>query len=187
MPGTFHAPYPDCYRCPVVPQKVHVEVSINDGTARKGVRPVAATSMELTANGQEKTALRFKLDAGAPKAPAAGADSVVIPRKFLEGWQDGVVPYRLLGRNIQVSENNVTAGELDMLLEEGKILNMQDQHGNPLRGKVTNVGDETVTMDFNHPMAGEDLYFSGEVVGVREATEEELDHGHVHGPGGHEH
>ena len=73
------------------------------------------------------------------------------------------------------------------LLEEGKILNMQDQHGNPLRGKVTSVGDENVTMDFNHPMAGEDLFFSGEVVGVREATAEELDHGHVHGPGGHQH
>jgi FKBP-type peptidyl-prolyl cis-trans isomerase SlyD len=42
-------------------------------------------------------------------------------------------------------------------------------------------------MDFNHPLAGEALSFSGVVIDVREATEEELDHGHVHGPGGHHH
>ena len=58
-----------CYRCLVVPQKVHVEVSINDGTARKGVRPVAMTSLDLTANGQEKTAFRFRLDAAGNVEP----------------------------------------------------------------------------------------------------------------------
>ncbi len=51
-----------CYRCPVVPQKVHIEVSINNSKSRKGTKRVAGTSLELTANGQEKTALRFKLD-----------------------------------------------------------------------------------------------------------------------------
>ncbi|HUE45663.1 MAG TPA: hypothetical protein VMO81_05350 [Aestuariivirgaceae bacterium] len=52
-----------CYRCPIVPQTVHVEVSINDGQSRKGTKPVATTSLNLTSNGQEKTALRFKLNA----------------------------------------------------------------------------------------------------------------------------
>ena len=52
-----------CYRCPIVPQTVHVEVSINDGQSRKGTKPVATTSLDLTSNGLEKTALRFKLDA----------------------------------------------------------------------------------------------------------------------------
>lgn len=51
-----------CYRCPVVPQKVDVEISINDGKAGKGSRLLATTSVLLTANGQERTALRFKLD-----------------------------------------------------------------------------------------------------------------------------
>lgn len=58
-----------CYRCPIVPQLVHVEVSINDGTSGKGTRPVASTSLELTANGQEKTAFRFKLDAAGKVEP----------------------------------------------------------------------------------------------------------------------
>jgi FKBP-type peptidyl-prolyl cis-trans isomerase SlyD len=42
-------------------------------------------------------------------------------------------------------------------------------------------------MDFNHPLAGTDLHFSVEVLDVREATSEELEHGHVHGEHGHQH
>ena len=42
-------------------------------------------------------------------------------------------------------------------------------------------------MDFNHPMAGKELNFTVTVADVRPATAEELEHGHVHGPGGHHH
>jgi FKBP-type peptidyl-prolyl cis-trans isomerase SlyD len=52
---------------------------------------------------------------------------------------------------------------------------------------VTNVGPDTVTVDGNHPLADQNLHFDVEVVDVREATAEELAHGHVHGPGGHHH
>jgi FKBP-type peptidyl-prolyl cis-trans isomerase SlyD len=61
---------------------------------------------------------------------------------------------------------------------------LRDKKGNPLQGKIVEVGDHFVKMDFNHPMAGQNLFFSGSVVGVREATKEELSHGHVHGAGG---
>jgi FKBP-type peptidyl-prolyl cis-trans isomerase SlyD len=52
---------------------------------------------------------------------------------------------------------------------------------------VTNVGLESITVDANHPLAGVELNFAVEVVEVRNATSEELSHGHVHGPGGHHH
>jgi len=52
---------------------------------------------------------------------------------------------------------------------------------------VTNIEDENVTLDLNHPLAGMTLHFDVEVVEVRDAAQEELDHGHVHGPGGHQH
>ena len=52
---------------------------------------------------------------------------------------------------------------------------------------VTAVEENQVTVDFNHKLAGETLHFSVEVVEVRAATEEELAHGHAHGPGGHHH
>lgn len=73
------------------------------------------------------------------------------------------------------------------ILQIGATLPMQDQDGNPMDGTVLEIGDETVKMDFNHPLAGESLGFSGTILAVREATQEELDHGHVHGEGGIEH
>jgi FKBP-type peptidyl-prolyl cis-trans isomerase SlyD len=52
---------------------------------------------------------------------------------------------------------------------------------------VTKVGLETITVDANHPLAGVELNFDVEVIEIRNATEDELAHGHVHGPGGHQH
>ncbi|CCH55017.1 peptidylprolyl isomerase FKBP-type [Fibrisoma limi BUZ 3] len=52
---------------------------------------------------------------------------------------------------------------------------------------VTQVGPDTVTVDGNHPLADQSLHFDVEVVEVRNATPEEIAHGHVHGPGGHHH
>ncbi|NJD08742.1 MAG: peptidylprolyl isomerase [Methylococcaceae bacterium] len=52
---------------------------------------------------------------------------------------------------------------------------------------VVEVDDETVVVDGNHPMAGQILNFDVEIAAVREASAEELDHGHVHGAGGHHH
>lgn len=73
------------------------------------------------------------------------------------------------------------------MLVEGKMIPMRDENGNPFQGKVLAVGIDKVKMDFNHPMAGKDLHFTGEILEVRNATEEELSHGHVHGAGGHHH
>ena len=52
---------------------------------------------------------------------------------------------------------------------------------------VMTVDDKQITVDGNHPLAGVPLNFDVTVVDVRDATDEELEHGHVHGPGGHEH
>lgn len=52
---------------------------------------------------------------------------------------------------------------------------------------ITKIDDDNITIDGNHPLAGEPLTFAVEVVAIRAATEEELDHGHVHGAGGHHH
>jgi FKBP-type peptidyl-prolyl cis-trans isomerase SlyD len=52
---------------------------------------------------------------------------------------------------------------------------------------VTKLTDTHVTLDGNHPLAGMDLTFDVELTGIRDATKEELEHGHVHGPGGHHH
>lgn len=53
--------------------------------------------------------------------------------------------------------------------------------------RVTIVEDENVTVDFNHALAGKSLTFNVEIVEMRDASEEEITHGHAHGPGGHHH
>lgn len=75
----------------------------------------------------------------------------------------------------------------DGLLEVGNVLPLQDQDGNRLQGMVAWVGLDKVKLDFNHPMAGVDLFFTGHVESLREADASELEHGHVHGAGGHHH
>ena len=57
----------------------------------------------------------------------------------------------------------------------------------PLVLTVTEVAGDKITVDGNHPLAGETLHFAVEVAEVRDATKEEMEHGHVHGPEGHEH
>ena len=71
-------------------------------------------------------------------------------------------------------------------LEVGMTLVAQMPHG-PAPFLVVELNEEIVTADFNHALAGKSLTFSVEIVELREATEEEIDHGHAHGPGGVEH
>lgn len=79
-------------------------------------------------------------------------------------------------------------GKIDEeMLQEGNFLPMSDNQGNHMQGKIVEIGTETVKMDFNHPLAGMVMHFDGKVADVREATKEEMDHGHVHGEGGHQH
>lgn len=81
---------------------------------------------------------------------------------------------------------NIFAGNED-LLKLGTMIPMRDNQGNMLRGKVIDVELSHVKMDFNHPMAGQNLHFTVKVLDIREATPEEIAHKHVHGPGGHHH
>ena len=67
----------------------------------------------------------------------------------------------------------------------GDVIPLQDNQGNQFRAGVTGVFDEHITVDLNHPMAGKNLIFAGKIITVREATADELAHGHAHGADGH--
>jgi FKBP-type peptidyl-prolyl cis-trans isomerase SlyD len=71
--------------------------------------------------------------------------------------------------------------------EIGSMLPLQDNHGNHFQGQVVSIAEDSVIVDLNHPMAGQELHFKGKIVNVRAATPEELSHGHAHGPDGHHH
>jgi len=74
----------------------------------------------------------------------------------------------------------------DMELEAGGIVSATDDEGDEVDFLVKEVRAKTVVVDFNHPLAGKTLHFEVTVREVREATAEELEHGHAHAPG-HEH
>lgn len=72
-------------------------------------------------------------------------------------------------------------------IQPGMQFHAQSPDGQMLVVTVVEMDDENVTVDGNHPLAGVNLNFDVKVIEVRDATQEELDHGHVHGAGGHEH
>lgn len=86
----------------------------------------------------------------------------------------------------RVQQVPVEAFEGVETLEPGMAFTAQTEHG-PVSIIVTEVDDTTATVDANHPLAGKALHFTVKVTDVRDASEEELDHGHVHGEGGHHH
>jgi FKBP-type peptidyl-prolyl cis-trans isomerase SlyD len=78
-------------------------------------------------------------------------------------------------------------GVLDTsICQVGNVVPMRNDQGQQFSGTITAVGEAEVTMDFNHPLAGKSLYFKGVVVALRQATAEELEHGHVHHAHGHD-
>lgn len=74
----------------------------------------------------------------------------------------------------------------DADLEIGERFMISDEEDAPVF-TIVEVDDDEVTIDGNHPMAGKDLFFEIEMVGIREATSEELAHGHAHGESGQPH
>lgn len=69
----------------------------------------------------------------------------------------------------------------DMELEQGMQVRLQDSNsGQVFEAFVEEIHPESVKLDFNHPLAGETLYFDVKIAGVREATDDELSHGHAH-------
>ena len=75
----------------------------------------------------------------------------------------------------------------DFQVEIGVPLQLEDEKGHTFPVWIQGVEGDDVVLDGNHPLAGDVLHFSVQVLGVRAATKEELSHGHVHGPGGHHH
>jgi FKBP-type peptidyl-prolyl cis-trans isomerase SlyD len=72
-------------------------------------------------------------------------------------------------------------------LQPGMALELHADDGETLLASVVAVDDKSVEVDANHPMAGKDLFFEVEIMDIRAASQEEITHGHVHGPGGHHH
>jgi len=102
--------------------------------------------------------------------------AVVVPAADGYGTRDEKLVQRVPKRALQ------GAGDI----KKGMQFQARTDEGMRLFTVAAVVGD-MVTLDGNHPLADQTLHFDIEIVSVREATPEELEHGHVHGAGGHHH
>lgn len=100
---------------------------------------------------------------------------------FGEYYDDNVVDFSV--EMFKIEDGKVPAG----FLEPGNPIPFTNDDGARIQGRVKEVIDDQVVIDFNHPLAGKKLKFEGKIISVREASQEEMEHGHVHGPGGHHH
>jgi FKBP-type peptidyl-prolyl cis-trans isomerase SlyD len=99
-----------------------------------------------------------------------------------------VAPEDAYGEFAEEALVNIPRGEFpaEIPLEVGVELQVQNELGEPMSAVISAVQDDSVQLDFNHPLAGKELHFDVTIVDLREATDEEKAHGHVH-DGGHNH
>lgn len=110
----------------------------------------------------------------AGKAVGDQVDTTVSPDEGYGERRDDLV--------FSVPRDRLPDGELEL----GMQFRAQSQDGQELVVNLIEIGDEEVTLDGNHPLAGQDLHFAVTIRDIREATEEEISHGHVH-DGSHHH
>ncbi|MCK6583402.1 MAG: peptidylprolyl isomerase [Anaerolineales bacterium] len=117
-----------------------------------------------------------------------GLESEMMGMKVGEGKDVVVAPADGYGEYDEEAFLDVPRGQFpkDMKMEEGLELTVRDNAGQARYARVESIEGETVRLNFNHPLAGDELHFNVKVVGLREPTDEELSHGHVH-EGGHHH
>ncbi len=152
-------------------------------TIQDGV--VVSMAYVLTVDGEEVS----RAGADDPLEYLHGAENIVPGlEEALEGKRVGeklrvtVPPENAYG---EYDEDDVDEFDLEEIpgaknLEPGMVVEVEDEDGYIYVGTVQEVGDDTVLVDFNPPLAGKTLTFDVEVLGLREANEDELEHGHPH-------
>jgi len=158
--------------------------------------------------GKDKVVLMhytLKNDAGEVIDSSDGADPLpflqghgnIIPglESALEGSKVGdkldvsIKPKDGYGERMQDAIQEIPSSALQDIdeVKVGMQLQSQDQDGNAFLVNVTKIEDDKITVDANHPLAGQTLHFSVSIESVRKAEAEELSHGHVHADGQHHH
>ncbi len=118
----------------------------------------------------------------------AGLEKDLEGKKIGEAFKSVVTPLEGYGELNSQLVTQVPKEELASIpdLKEGISIQAQSSNGVQIF-KIIKIEEDKVTLDGNHPLAGQTLYFDVNVKSIREATSEEISHGHVHGPGGHHH
>jgi len=117
----------------------------------------------------------------------SGLESEMLGMKVGDSKDVVILPADAYGEFDEEAFMDVPRGDFpkDMPIEEGSELTVKDDSGQSRYARVDNIDGDVVTLNFNHPLAGDELHFNVKVIGLREPTGEELEHGHVHQDGHH--
>ncbi|QDP01875.1 peptidylprolyl isomerase [Thalassotalea sp. PS06] len=117
-----------------------------------------------------------------------GVEDALIDKQQGDTFAVTVEPENGYGEYLQDAVQRIPAKHLQgaSTWKPGMVGVVNTEHGQR-QVTVVKVGKFMITVDTNHPLAGQTLQFDIEIVGVREAEEEEISHGHAHGVGGHQH
>ena len=114
-----------------------------------------------------------------------GLENAMAGRDVGDTFEVTVEPAEAYGERNPDAVQRISAKHFPNLrqLSPGQMVQLQTKQG-PIQAVIVKVGRFNVDVDANHPLAGQTLTFDVEVTDIRDATREEIDHGHVHGPGG---
>lgn len=160
------------------------------------IRDNTVVTFHYTLTGEDGQVIDSSRERGEPMLYLHGAGNIIPGlEKAMEGraagdaFQVTVPPDEAYGERQAANVQRVSLKKLGVRagqLEPGMILNLNTTKG-PAQVTVLKVGRFNVDVDANHPLAGVTLNFDVEIVELREATKDEQQHGHAHGPGGHHH
>ncbi len=153
-------------------------------------------SFHYTLTDEDGETLDTSRERGEPMSYLHGANNIIpglekalAGREAGESFEVSIPPEEAYGERRDANVQRLPLKKLGVKpnqLQPGMILNLQTNQG-PAQVTVLKVGRFNVDVDANHPLSGHTLNFDVEIVEVRDATEEEQEHGHAHGPGGHQH
>ncbi len=115
----------------------------------------------------------------------SGLEKAMAGKDVGDSFQVTVGPAEAYGERNPNNVQRIPAKHFPNLkkLSPGQMVQLQTKQG-PIQAVVVKIGRFNVDVDANHPLAGQTLTFDVEITDIRDATKEEIDHGHVHGPGG---
>ena len=119
----------------------------------------------------------------------SGLESALEGSKVGDKLDVSIKPEKAYGERMKDAIQEIPKSALKGIdeVKVGMQLQSQDQDGNAFLVNVTKIEDDKITVDANHPLAGQTLHFSVSIESVRKAEAEELSHGHVHADGHHHH
>jgi FKBP-type peptidyl-prolyl cis-trans isomerase SlyD len=158
--------------------KIIYELEIGDENDREMLEIVEEDEPMVFIQGMSSLPEAFEVQINGRQAGDEFKFSVDASEGYGDPDPEAIIDFPI--ENFKIEDGEIPEG----MLEIGNMIPFSNEDENKMNGRIIEVTEETVILDFNHPLAGQNMHFTGKVLAVRDATKDEIAHGHVHGEGG---